>query len=329
MPDTIPWPPAEVPADSTAWYAAAGYGLGIHWTSQSLPRGGQTPRPYHEAVAAFDVDRLVSQVVEAGAAWLLLTTSHAEQYLPAPNATLDRVLAGRTCERDLVGELADALAVHGVRLLLYYTSVATDEDPAWQAASGWLYDPASWAALQYDIVAELGERYGTRLGGWWIDNCYDPRHCPWRWHHLHERVAGFAGLYDFARYREALLTGHPGRLVTFNFCGTGAWRSDLAPGVVNYGAGESNHLDRVPAGPFAGEGGSRWHGLVWMDDFWVHNRPGEVALPRYPDAHVVDYVRYVWAHGGMFTYGAAPYQDELIAAPTMAQLRALRAALRP
>lgn len=315
-------------ADRTAWYAARGYGLAAHWTTQSLPRGAQAPWPYADAVAHFDVDRMAQQIVESGAAWFLFTVDHAQQYLPFPNATLDRILPGRTCERDLMAELADRLAPHDVRLLFYYTSVATDEDPQWQHASGWLYDPASWAALQYDLVAEIGARYAARLGGWWIDNCYDPRCCPWRWHHLHESVNGFAGLYDFGRYRQALLTGHPDRIVTFNFSGTGDWRSELARGAVDYGSGESNHLDRVPAGPFAGEGGSRWHGFVWMDDFWVHSRPGEVARPRYSDEQVVAYARYVNQFGGMFSYGVAPYQDELIAEATLQQLRVLKRELR-
>lgn len=317
--------------DRSAWLAKAGYGIGLHWTAQSLPRGKTKPMPFARAVERFDVARMVQQCVDAGAGWLLFTVSHAVQHLPFPSKTLDRILPGRTCERDLMGELAAGLAAHGIRLILYYPSVATDDDPAWQRASGWLYDPTSYAACQYDLVAEIGERYGTRLAGWWLDNCYDPRLCPFTWHHLHPGVNGFAGLYDFPRYAAALRTGNPARLVTFNFTGTGAWRSTLGNGIVDYAAGESNDLDRVPHGPGSGEGGARWHGYVWMDEAregggngWVHSVPGDVGPPRYSTEHVADYVRYVRQHDGAFTYGAAPYQDDLMAETTLRQLQSLK-----
>ena len=320
--------------DRAAWLAEAKYGIGLHWTSQSLPRDKTEPMPFVQAVEQFDLPRMVEQCVEAGAGWLLFTISHAEQWIPFPCRTMDRVLPGRTCERDLMGELADAIDRHGIRLIFYYPSVATDDDPEWQRASGWLYDTASYTALQYDIVTEIGERYGDRLAGWWVDNCYDAFGCPGRGHHLHPSLGGFSDLYDFARYAEALRCGNPARLVTFNFMGTGAWRSSLGRGIVDYGAGESNHLDRVPGGPLSGEGGSRWHAYVWMDEDrqvgtgWIHTTPGDVGPPRYETEHVVDYLRYVDRYGGAFTYGVAPYQDELVAVPTMVQLRAIKQALR-
>ncbi|MDD5704401.1 MAG: hypothetical protein PHR35_00635 [Kiritimatiellae bacterium] len=316
--------------DRAAWIKEAGFGLGLHWTAESLPRGKDRPMPYREAVARFDVQRLVSQCVEAGAGWLLFTVAHASQLLPIPCRTMDAILPGRTCERDLVGELAEALGKHGIRLILYYPSVACDNDPDWQRASGWLYDPASYATRQYDIVTELGERYGSRLAGWWLDNCYDSKLATTTWHHVHPSVRGFSDLYDFPRYAAALRAGHAGRAVTFNFTGTGAWASALGRGIVDYGAGESNNLDRVPYEDQAGEGGSVWHAYVWMDEAregtgngWVHSVPGEVGPPRYQDDHVVSYIRYVMRHGGGFTYGVAPYQDELVAESTMTQLRAV------
>lgn len=311
-----------------AWLADAGYGLALHWTTQSLPRGGSSPLPYAQAVERFDVELLADQCVAAGAGWLLFTISHAQEHLPFPSATLDRTLPGRTCERDLMGEIADTVADVGIKLIFYYPNVADDSDPDWQRASGWLYDPKSYAALQYDLVAEIGERYGTRLAGWWLDNCYDERLGYPRWHHLHPSVPAHADLYDFERYAAALRTGNPDRIVTFNYSGTGSWQSTIGVGIVDYGAGESNHIDRVPAGPRSGEGGSQWHGLVWMDEYWVHYKPGDIAAPRYADADVIDYIRYVNAHGGGFSYNAAPYQDELIADATMAQLAAVRRSLR-
>ena len=314
----------EVSGSRAAWLSEAGYGLALHWTTQSLPRRGKRPIQFRKAVERFDVTRLAEQCLEAGAGWLLFTISHAQEHLPFPCETLDRVLPGRTCERDLMGELSAALAPHKIPLIFYNPSIADDSDPEWQRASGWLYDPASFASLQYDIVAEIGEKYGNRLAGWWIDNCYDPSIMPHRWHHLHHDVKGYANLYDLKQYASALRKGNTKRIVAFNFSGTAGWRSVLGKGIVDYEAGEANSLCRVPTGPLSGEGGSQWHCFVYMDDFWVHNVPGEVAPPRYDDEHVISYIKYLRRHGGAFSYGAAPYQDEGIAEATMAQLRGIR-----
>jgi hypothetical protein len=110
-------------------------------------------------------------------------------------------------------------------------------------ASRFKTDPAYFASLQYDLVTEIGERYGDKVVGWWIDNCYDPapEYIAWK--------PGRGSRYDYARYAEALRTGNPNRIVTFNFRGTSEWSSKTGTGFVDYAAGESNYLDRVPSGP--------------------------------------------------------------------------------
>ena len=315
--------------DRSAWLAKAGYGLGLHWTAQSLPRGKRAPMPFARAVERFDVSRLAAQCDEAGAGWLLFTISHALQYLPFPSARMDAALPGRTCERDLMGELAAALARRGIRLIFYYPSTATREDPDWQKACGLHTDPAAYQALQFELVAEIGERYGKALAGWWIDNCADPRFQP--------QPAKPVDADYYPRYAEALRRGNPKRLVAFNFTGTGPglWRSTLGKGIADYAAGESDSLDRIPCGPRSGEGGTRWHAYVWMDDDrggpepgWIHTVPGKVGPPRYRTEHVIAYMNCVLQQRGAFTYGVAPYQDDLIAETTMTQLRALKKAFR-
>ena len=304
----------------TDWLREAGYGVGFHWTSQTVPAEGQKLLSYADAVEAFDVSAFAAQLHDAGAGYVLFTISHAQQYFAFPSVVLDSVLPGRTCRRDLYAELYSALAPYGIRLLFYYPSLGDSSDEEWLAACRYNSDPAGFARLQYEIVTEIGERYGAKLSGWWIDNCYDAApYFGWG--------AGRGVRYDYARYKEALCAGNPDRLVAFNLHGTDAWESSTSIGIADYGAGESNHLDRVPSGPNSGEGGALWHGFVWMDDFWVHNELG-IPAPRFSDAHVIAYLRYVQAQGGVFTYNAAPYQSGLISNPTMSQLRAIKAALR-
>ena len=103
----------------TRWFRKARYGLMFHWTSQTVPRSG-TPKPYADAVRDFDVKQFVDQVVRTHAGFVTITTSHADMYFPAPLKSLDTILPGRTTRRDLVGELAEALGRHGIRLMRYY-----------------------------------------------------------------------------------------------------------------------------------------------------------------------------------------------------------------
>lgn len=303
------------------WFAQAGYGVMVHWTSQSLPQSGNTPQPYCQAVNAFDVQRFAHQLQVAGAAYVFFTISHAQQYFAFPSPTLDAILPGRTCSRDLYDDLYHALHPLGIKMLFYYPSIGTDEDPAWTQASSFLSDPRAFAHHQYTLVEEIGLRYGDKLAGWWIDNCYDtsPEFSPDRYA-LGER-------YDFRVYANKLRAGNPQRLVAFAFRGPRSWISSTGEGIQDYQAGESDTLERLPTGRFSGEGNAQWHTVVWMDDNWVHTTPG-LPTPRYTNEEVITFTRAVIDGGGIFTYNTAPYQDTLISEATLRQLAALKAAIR-
>ena len=140
-----------------------------HWTSQTVPRHGP-PKPYAEAVRDFDVKTFAEQVEQTGAQFVTITTSHAMLYFPAPLKSLDRILPGRTTQRDLIGELAEALGQRGIRLMLYY-HLGSDADRAWQEASGfWKTDTTEFWNNWVAVIGEAGERYGDKLAGWWFDD---------------------------------------------------------------------------------------------------------------------------------------------------------------
>ena len=110
-----PEKPGPYKRANTDWLAKCRYGVGVHWTAQTAPRHG-SPLPFQKAVDAFDVPKFVDQLTYAGADYLLFTAAHALQMLPAPNPVIDKILPGRTCKRDLIAELADALAAKGMPL---------------------------------------------------------------------------------------------------------------------------------------------------------------------------------------------------------------------
>jgi alpha-L-fucosidase len=303
----------SAPAGSSDWMMNAGYGVMVHWTSQSRPQSGGAPSAFCTAVNAFDVNAFAQQLQESGAGYVIFTTSHAQQFFPFPSAKLDSILPGRTCTRDLPNDLYNAITPKGIKMVFYYPSVGTDEDPTWRDTSKFNSDPAYFAQLQYDLVQEVGNRYGNKLAGWWIDNCYDspPTYSSFG--------AGRGARYNFTTYSNKLRAGNANRLVTFNFTFK-YWNSTLGSGNVDYAAGEEDNIGQLPSSRFSGEGNSQWQTLIWMDDFWLHSSPG-TPTPRYTDADLTNYIRNIMAKQGVFSYNAAPYQDTMISSATMSQLR--------
>ena len=107
-------------------------GMFLHWNSFSLPLRGSAVA-YEEAVDSLLVDQVADMVSGSGSAFLVLTTSWAGYYFPAPMPAIDAVLPGRTCARDLVAQLIAALDARGVRLVLYY-HYGKDDAAWWRAA---------------------------------------------------------------------------------------------------------------------------------------------------------------------------------------------------
>ncbi|MBO5111104.1 MAG: alpha-L-fucosidase [Clostridia bacterium] len=294
----------------TDWFHEAGFGLFIHWTTFSLPENGEK-KDYFKAVEDFDLDTFVSQVVASGAKFLFITTSHADMKLPFPLPELDAIVPDHTAKRDLIGELSDRLAPHGIRLMLYFNGEGST-DPAWQEATGFKTDPEGHAEYCYRVTEAISRKYGQKIHGWWIDCCYEPPIC-----------GGRGTRYDYARYAACLRAGNPESIVAFNFRGTEPWGCDWGVDIEDYQAGEENGLDVLPTHRFNGESKTQWFGLCWMDDYWVHEKPG-TPTPRYDNETVLAYVRKIKENGGVFAYNTAPYQEGHISAPVMEQLTWLR-----
>lgn len=290
----------------TAGFRALGYGLMVHWTSTSWPRTGERGS-YEAAVNAFDVNRFAADAARTGARFVTLTTSHAEQYVPAPLKSLDALLPGRTTQRDLLGELADALGKQGLKLFVYY-HLGASSDPRWLAASGfWETDTRRFFDNWCAIVGELGERYGSKLAGFWFDDGainYYYRSAPWE------------------RLLTAALKGHPGRLVAFNpwelpsatefqsyFCGEGMASGSLFGQLKPDGRGTL--LDGSHAGLQASV-------ALTLDDEWVHERRDtEVKPPRFSAEQLVALLREARRCGNVPMLNVGCYRDSLLAPATV------------
>lgn len=262
----------------TAWLQRARYGIMVHWTKESMPLHGES-KSYDQAAADFDVEAFADSVRQTGAGFVVLTTAHAFQYFPAPLTSLEKILPGRTSQRDLVADLADALARRGMKLLLYYHLGAIN-DAAWLKASGfWETDTTRFFANWQAIVSEAGERYGDKLAGWWFDDgavTYYYRSAPWE------------------KLDRAAKAGFPRRLVGFNpwelnrptefqdyFCGEGfddprGYNQLLTP------AGNGHY----PSGTHAGLQGCAT--LITERDWGHFRKESPLDPPRWNAAQLTD-----------------------------------------
>ena len=307
------------------------YGVGFHWTAETMPREGDAV-PFYDAVAAFDVGAFVEQVRETGARYVLFTLTHHHHCLPGPNPEIDRLIAGRTSDRDLPMELADALAEHNIRFALYYNhgikqTEKGNQDPEWQEAVGsFPPDMSTYFDNFCRLIAWMGEHYGEKLMAWWFDGApelsarADP---PW------------------AKMTEAARAGHPARLVCHN-SGIEETGYELFNPCQDYWAGESTSLDFRPEGETT-PGGLPWHVfLSWHPARNARGEPKQTRAARWlmdpvsrnvqwppPDVdRVLKYLKAFQAVGGAVTFNLLCYQDGSVLETDLEVMREVAAAMR-
>jgi hypothetical protein len=298
------------------WFRQAGFGLFFHWTSEVYPRHG--PRlSYAEAVRAFDVEAFAAQAALTGAGFIVLTTAHAEMYFPAPLASLEAILPGRTTARDLIAELIAALGRRGLRLFLYY-HLGSIGDPAWLEASGfWATDTAPFFERWQRVIREIGHRYGAGLAGWWFDD-------------------GLINYYyrspDWEPLAVAAKAGHPGRLITFN-----PWQFMQPSPFADYYAGEMN-TDPAVGGCLAPEDNGIIHAGVYRGlqassadvaegdwHHWVHNKPDEeIVAPRWTASELAEMLRLHRSFHNVPIFNLELYQDGRCSPKTLAMFTGAR-----
>jgi len=275
---------AEELRSSTAWMVDGKYGLFTHWSPLCYPLHGdiQTKDRYQQAVAAFDVDAYVDMVQQTGAAWVVFTTSHGPHYWPGPCRTIDRILPGRTCRRDLIGELADALCKRGIRLMLYYHT-GCDDRPWAQAAGMYDLDPARYFDNVVALYEEISQRYGKRLASSAVYVDTSPRvlyplDFPYEW------------------LTRAIKSGKPDAIVGYS--------TDLLPMLTYFADIPAQDGSDWLEGPMpeAWFTGDTYRGLqrcrfLFMDD-WIPRRPlnGEFPAPRHAANEYVDFFKQMEAN---------------------------------
>lgn len=248
----------------------------------------QRPLDWNKCVDGFDVEDMARRLHEVGAGYYCITLMQGSKYMLAPNATYDKIAGtqpGEACaRRDLVMELADALAVYDIDLYLYYTGDGPHLDevigprfgygePRGQVTMDFV---RNWAA----VLREYAVRYGDKVKGWWIDGCYRE----------------YFGYTDelLAPYYDACKAGNPNCLVSLNNGLQGFAKNYIREDFV---CGEFNDFVDLPTSRFSD--GAQTHILAPLgrgveDNEWTRWRSRGA---RRDGAYMLDYVRRANAAG--------------------------------
>ncbi len=313
----------------TSWFRQAGWGALSHY----LVPETMSAEEWNRQVDGFDVDALADQLAAAGAPYYFVTIGQNSGHYCSPNATYDEIVGiepSKCSRRDLIADLAGALAERDIRLLVYLPSGAPNRDPVAVEKLRWKWGFAEAPAnegfgrattaerlagfqrLWERIIREWSERWGRRVHGWWIDGCYFA-----------------ADMYDhpeepnWASLTRALKAGNPDAIVAYN------------PGVrvpvisqteyEDFTAGEVD--GNLPVSTWRGDGnrfgpppaeigGAQYHVLTFLGRRWGGGEP------RFGTDLVAAYTRYVNGFGGVITWdvpiapdGALPteFTDQLAA----------------
>lgn len=308
---------------NTDWLAACTLGIGVHWTAQTVPSQGPVHK-FTDAVDRFRLREFLDSVETSGAEYVIFTVTHALQMLPCPHPIVDGILAGRTAERDLLGEIAQGLAARGKKLIVYYNhSCNQGNDPDWECAVGYHDQPKDRLAENLcSIVRWMGERYGDLIRAWWFDSSYslDPRG-------PHNSVTtdmrGFQ--FPWEKMTVAAKAGHVGRLVTYN---AGISSRFLYSEHQDYWAGELMDLNVPPASRFL-ENGLQWHGWTCLDDQrWVYgDNRREPHPPLYSDGTLLSFLSACRRHQAPMCFNVVVFQDGSMPEASVEQLNRVSQAL--
>lgn len=306
---------AKAARANTDWFANAGYGMWFHFLDLTTPRSGPR-KPYKEAVAALDVKKLARMVDDCGAKYLIFTTNHGNPTCPAPIRAWEKLHPGWTTERDLIGELADALGSYGIKLMLYQNCPGTG---MLLQQNGGALDVPMFSEVEYarqlvSVFEEFGARYGNKVAGWWLDSWF-------------QTMESYPNLPNEAIFR-AIKSGSRDTMVSVNH-----WAFPTEVQWQDYWCGEITDL---PAKPFGaryithGAGvGLQAHAAIRLDAPWFHiTENAEMEPPRYTAKELADYIRICQHDQAPVTLGVGIYQDGTIGPQSYAVLKQLKAMIR-
>ena len=187
---------------------------------------GTVVQSLDELADNLDVEDFATMAAAMRAQYVLFTTWHANMNVLFPSAVMKRQLPGHCSRRDAVGDLVRALKARNICTVLYiHPSDGHDFSKEDQDRVGWNEAPPfrRWNDFINDVLAEVVERYGADVSGYYFDGG------------LPERI-------DAPRLRKTVLDRQPGAWLLQN--------SGLNRACVDFGATEDRMQPPYPPTPW-------------------------------------------------------------------------------
>ena len=297
------------------WFHEAKWGVFMHFlapkTMNALPLE-ENVLAWNREVDSFDVAELAKQLHNVKARYCIFTLGQNSGHYCAPNRIYDQLVQqfpSKCSKRDLIADLAAALTVYDIRLIIYFTNNAPVAD---LEAFRMLNDTLGERNVEFqrnweNIIREWSLCWGKKIHGWWIDGCY-----------FNDQMYLNQDEPNFHSFAAALRAGNSESILAFN------------PGVSyppytvdqeeDYTAGEVNEPQEIDS-PGRWVEHAQFHYLAYLGQSWKQEPV------RFNATEVIEYTRSITDYGGVVSWDTPHHNNGIIEPQAYAILKELGTAI--
>ena len=179
---------AGVANDGLSNFRRMKYGFFVHYVwggsayTVTVNSDGSKPASLDDLANRFDAQGFADDLAQMQVEYVIFTAWHANINCLWPSAAMNRWLSGHTAQRDLLGDMIDAVRAKGIRVLFYtHPRDGHDLSQPDQVTTGWggpgsgadpdwnLFNRQKWNDFINDLYGDLVDRYGSRIDGLYLD----------------------------------------------------------------------------------------------------------------------------------------------------------------
>ena len=320
---------ASFRADTT-WMSQAKYGLMTQFGPWGYPPTG--PQPSLQNMAnGFSVSNFVNLVTNTGCKYVIFSLTWWNYQMLAPIQAVTNIVPGNpnlTSTRDVIGELSTALHVAGVRFTLYYHCGSDSQSPGGYGSTPWwqaqqfpepgytergVADRSIFFTNWFNVISDIGNRYGTNLDGWFIDDglVYYPA--------------------PFEHLGQAARAGNPNRLLCYN-----SWIATEYTDFQDVFMGENSQgQSQFGSAPNGGNGvftdgpqvGLLQHGMFTMEQDWGIHQANQPITTQITASQAIGWVQSASALGVPLSFNMMLWSDMTYSTNSLNVLLNLKSAI--
>ncbi len=277
---------AGASSDGISNFRRMKYGLFVHYVwggsayTVTVNADGSKPAGLDDLANRLNAPRFAEDMARMQVEYVVFTAWHANINCLWPSAAMDRWLTGHTTQRDMLGDMIDAVKARGIRVLLYtHPRDGHDLSQPDQVATGWggpgsgadpnwnLFDRRKWNDFINEIYGELVDRYGSRIDGLYLDE---------------GSAAGDSyRVVDYPRLRQTIKSRNPDLLMIQNNYGN-LYSCDVGDQEI-YGGHYGGPYDAA-SNPNTWPASANPMSMVMGSIFWASQPAGNWVVPYNPSA---------------------------------------------